>query len=273
MERSVPDSRRIGLIGFGAVGVQLARHLASTGAHGARIVGILVRDPGRYAARATDLDVPIVDRLERLLAESPEVVVEAASHEAFRTYVPELLRRGIDVLAISVGALADSSVHAAVIEAARSGGGRLRIPSGAIAGLDAIGAAALGGLDRVIHEVRKPPIALLSSDEAARVAATGHPRQLFSGSAREVAARFPANANVVAAVALAGLGLDATEARVIADPGVNRNTHQVQVEGSFGRLTIRIENTPSDNPKTGRIVALSLLRAIDNLSAPIVFGP
>ncbi len=87
-----------------------------------------------------------------------------------------------------------------------------------------------------------------------------------------MALRFPANANVVATVALVGLGLDRTTARVIADPGVTRNTHVLLAEGEFGRLEVKIENTPSENPKTGRIVPLSLLRALRNLDAPVIIG-
>ncbi len=265
--------RRVGLIGFGAVGKELARLLAETRDRAElTVVGGLVRHPEHYGSSGAELGGLLVGDLASLLDLQPEVVVEAAGHEAFRTYVPDVLRHGIDVLAISTGALADDSIWEAATAAARQGRARLRIPSGAIAGLDALGAAALGGLDRVVHEVRKPPAALLAPDQAAEVLHGGRARELFAGSAREVALRFPANANVVATVALVGLGLDRTTARVIADPGVTRNTHVLLAEGEFGRLEVKIENTPSENPKTGRIVPLSLLRALRNLDAPVIIG-
>ena len=178
----------------------------------------------------------------------------------------------MEVLALSVGALADAALYETVKAAAERGGSRIRVPSGAIAALDAISAAAVGHLERVTHTVRKPPGALLPPAEAAEVIASGQPRELFAGSGREAALRFPANVNVVAAVSLAGLGLDRTEARVVADPGVTYNTHDVRVEGAFGRLSITIENTPSENPKTGRIVSLSLVRALRAYGEPIIVG-
>lgn len=265
---------RVGLIGLGAAGSGLAELLraARGDAQMPRLVGILVRAPDRYRDVLGRIGCPIVADLGAFLALEPDVVVEAAGHDAVRAYVPDILRRGTDVFAISVGVLADGAVMEAVAEAARLGGSRFRVPSGAVGGLDAIGAAALGGLERLMHTVRKPPGALVPPRTAAEIIQGGEPRELFAGSAREVAIRFPANANVVAAVALVGLGLDRTKARVVADPTVERNTHEIEAEGAFGRLAIRIENTPSKNPKTGRIVPLSILRALRNLEAPIVIG-
>jgi aspartate dehydrogenase len=156
--------------------------------------------------------------------------------------------------------------------AAERGGTRLRVPSGAIAGLDAISSASVGRIEHVIHTVRKPPNALLPEDEAAAVMAGGEPVELYAGSAREAARLFPANVNVVAAVSLAGIGLDRTQARVVADPSVTRNTHEVSVEGHFGKLMVRIENTPSENPKTGRIVALSVVRSLRAYGESVVVG-
>jgi aspartate dehydrogenase len=265
--------RRVGLIGFGAVGSTLTQLIAEgRGGGGLSIVSVLVRHPDRHPPSAASGAVPFVPDVEALLRLKPDVVVEAAGHDAVRIHLPAILRAGIDVLAISVGALAEPAAMDAVTAAARAGRSQLRVPSGAIAGLDAIGAAAIGELERVLHVVRKPPGALLAPEEARSVLAGGRARELFAGSAREAALRFPANANVVAAVALAGLGLDRTEARVMADPRVSRNTHEICAEGTFGRLLVRIENTPSENPKTGRIVPLSLLRALRDLDAAVVIG-
>jgi aspartate dehydrogenase len=177
------------------------------------------------------------------------------------------------VVALSIGVLADAELLAEVERAAASGGSRLRIPSGASAALDAISAAAVGGLDRVVHSVRKPAASLLDADEAAAVVASGEPRVLYVGPARAAAKLFPANVNVVAAVSIAGIGFDRTEVRVIADPSVSHNTHEVEVEGAFGRLHVRIENIPSDeNPKSGRIVPLSLIRVLRAMSERVVAG-
>lgn len=267
--------RRVGLLGYGAVGrevCELVRADTAGAARAAVIVGVLVRDPGRYTEAAAQQQIPFVDRTEALLDVRPDVVVEAVGHAGFREHVPAILTAGVDVLGLSVGALADPDTYAAVTAAAERGGSRLRVASGAIAGLDAISAAAVGRVDRVTHTVRKPPISLLDADEAAALIAEGRPAELFAGPAREAALLFPANVNVIAAVSLAGVGLDRTEARVIADPAVTRNTHEVSVEGAFGRLFVRIENEPSDNPKTGRIVAMSVVRALRSYGEPIVVG-
>jgi aspartate dehydrogenase len=262
----------IGLIGFGAVGRDVFDLVNDGAAGAATVVGVLVRDPSAHRGAGTRRDVPFVDSAAALLALGPTLVVEAAGHDAMRTHVPAILEAGVEVLGISCGAFADPETLERVRAAAERGGTRLRVPSGAIAALDAISAAAVGPIERVTHTVRKPPIGLLPPDEAAAVVASGQPRELFAGPAREAALRFPANVNVVAAVSLAGIGLDRTEARVVADPGVTRNTHDVVVEGAFGRLTVTIENTPSENPKTGVIVPLSLVRAIRAYGESVVVG-
>lgn len=266
-------SPSVALIGYGAVGRRVASLVADGAAGPASLVAVLVRDPTRYGADAAALGVPFVADSAALVTLRPDVVLEAGGHDAFRQHVPGLLAGGIDVIAISVGALADPEVLQAVEVAASVGGSRLRIPSGAIAALDAIAAAAVGGLDSVVHTVRKPPMALLPADDAQAVLAAGQPRVLYEGPARDATRLFPANVNVVAAVSLAGIGLDRTVARVIADPAVTHNTHEVELSGTFGRLFVRIENVPSDeNPRTGRIVLLSLIRTLRAMSERVVVG-
>jgi aspartate dehydrogenase len=263
---------RVGLIGYGAIGRDVHARIVDEPGSPIEIVGVLVREPGRDGRASAGRPVPFVGSVDELLALGPSLVVEAAGHDAFATHVPAILAAGVDVLAISVGALADEAVAEAVRAAATAGHARLRVPSGAIAALDAISAAAVGPIDRVSHTVRKPPASLLPEAEAAEVVRGGVPRELFAGPAREAALRYPANVNVVAAVSLAGIGLDRTEARVVADPSVTRNTHEVVAEGWFGRLSLTMENIPTENPKTGRIVALSLVRALRAHGESIVVG-
>lgn len=262
---------RVGLVGHGAVGRSVAELIASGAAGDAVVVGVLVRDPSRYVRKEPD-GAPFVRSADELIALQPTIVVEAAGHEAIRDHVPRVLEAGIEVLAISVGALADEATVKRLREAATRGRTRLRVVAGAIGGLDAIGAAAMAHIDRVLHIVRKPPAALLAPEDVEACIREGRERVLYAGPAREAALRFPANVNVVAAVSLAGIGLDRTEARVIADPEVSRNTHEVLVEGAFGRLTVKIENVPSSNPKTGVIVPLSIIRALRGAQEPVVIG-
>lgn len=258
---------RVGLIGLGAIGRDVVRISCESYRDRIVFVGALVRDPTRH--RVTDRP-EIVSTVDGLLARDPEVVVEAAGHDALHAHGAAVLRAGVDLFALSSGALADAALFDELASAAQTGGARLRLLAGAIGGLDAIRAAAIGGIDRVTHTTRKPPRALLPADDAAMLSGE---RELYRGSAREGVRRFPENVNVAAAVSLAGLGLDRTELRVIADPHIQRNRHEVIVEGEFGRLEISIENVPSEeNPRTGRIVAMSVVRALLDRRASITLG-
>jgi len=256
---------RVGLIGYGAIGRDVARLLRAQ--DDIQIVGALVADPTRPRDIAAP---PICSDLDSLLAARPHVVVELAGHAALRRFGPPVLQTGIDLLMVSVGALADPDVEQAIYQAASTGSSHAIVVSGAIGALDALAAANVGGLSRVTHTTRKPPGALLDAHAAARL---NEPRELFRGTAREGALRFPESINVAAAVSLAGVGLDRTEVCVIADPAVDRNVHEVIAEGTFGQFRFEIRNVPTeDNPKTGRLVAMSVLHALKSRQAKLVIG-
>jgi aspartate dehydrogenase len=248
-------------------GDQSLRQPLRPGDDGIEFVAALVRDPRKPRPGGAPR---LVTTAEELLAARPEVVVEMGGHTALACHGPTVLRAGVDLLIVSVGALAEPSVEAAIFDAARAGKSQARVVSGAIGALDAIAAAAVGGLERVTHTTRKPARTLLPADEAARL---NRPRELFRGSARQGALLFPESINVAAAVSLAGLGLDRTEVCVIADPSVDRNQHEVVAEGAFGRLRFEIQNVPTpENPRTGRLVAMSLAHALRARRAPLSVG-
>lgn len=258
---------RVSLIGLGAIGTAVAR-LAEAEPDGAiEMVAALVRDPGRERRRP----IPrVVTTLDALLDGRPDVVVEVAGHEALASYGPAVLRAGVDLLIVSVGALAAPGVLDGLLAAAGSSGARVTVATGAIGGLDALAAAAVGGLTRVTHTTRKPARTLLSAADAARLR---EPREVFRGTAREAALAYPENLNVTAAVALSGLGLDRTEVRLVADPSATRNEHEVTAEGAFGWLRFTISNVPTDeNPRTGRIVAMSVINALRRRRSSLVIG-
>lgn len=258
---------RVGLIGLGAIGRRIVELAEDVPDRPIEIVGALVADQDRPRDGVT---FPIVSGVPDLLALAPEVVVEAAGHEALRLHGPAVLQAGCDLLFLGVGAFADPEVERAITEAAIEGGSTARVASGAIGGLDAISAAAVGGITSVTHTTRKPARTLLPAEQAD---ALTEPLEMFRGPAREGALLFPESINVAAAVSLAGIGLDETVVSVIADPAVDRNRHEVEVEGAFGWLKFEIRGIPSeDNPRTGRIVAMSVVRQLLQRNAPLQIG-
>jgi aspartate dehydrogenase len=264
---------RVGLIGFGAIGRRLAQAIAAGEAGHCELGAILVRRPERIDDAAREqIGCMVTGDAADFLATRLDLVVEVAGHDALKAYAEDILRQGKDLLLISVGALADPHFEARLHRAAHDYGQRVYLATGAIAGLDAIAAGAVGGLDSVTHSVRKPPAGLLPPDEIAQAVASGEPRVLYEGPAREAALRFPENVNVAAAISLAGLGLDKTTVRIVADPTVIRNTHEIEARGEFGELRIVLQNIPTENPKTGRLTAMSMIKALRNLTAEVVVG-
>ncbi|HEY8341790.1 MAG TPA: aspartate dehydrogenase [Calditerricola sp.] len=262
----------VGIIGYGAIGRDVARYIAEGKAGRAVLAGVLVR-PGRRAA--TGLDPALVDEdVAAFLARPLDVVVEAAGHDAVRRYATEVLASGRDLIVVSVGALADPALLDAVVRAAETVGRRLVVPSAALAGLDRIAAGATGPLEAVTLTTRKPPRAWVGTPVEAHVplAELSKPVCVFDGSARDAALRFPESVNVAAALSLAGAGFDRTRVRVYVDPTVTENVHELTAVGAFGRLDVTIRNTPSANPKTGVAVAMSVAKVLRNLSEPLVVG-
>lgn len=261
------DPMRVGLIGLGAIGQRVLRIIEDRNLTQIEIVGALVRDPQRPRTRHT---IPLVSDINELIAMHPEVIVEAAGHDALIAHGPAVLRSGCDLLFLGVGAFANPEIETLITNAAIEGGGRARVVSGAIGALDAISAASVGGINRVTHTTRKPARTLLSAEEAAGLTEAV---EIFRGTARKAALLFPESINVAAAVSLAGIGLDATEVCIYADPAVTRNRHEVEVDGEFGWLKFEIQGIPTDeNPKTGRLVAMSVVHQLLLRRAPLMLG-
>lgn len=258
---------RVGLIGLGAIGQSVCKLAAERAPDEMEIVGALVRDAGR--ARPSWAP-PIVGSAQELLGLRPDVVAEAGGHAALAAHGPAVLRGGVDLLMVSIGALADPAVEQEILEAARAGRARARVLSGAIGALDAIAAAAEGNLERVTHITTKPAHTLMEPSEASRLDGA---IEVFRGTAREAALRYPESVNVMAAVSLAGLGMDRTEVRVVADPAATRNQHVVEAEGDFGWLRFEIRNVPSEeNPRTGKLTAMSVFQALHARTRPLGVG-
>ena len=262
----------LGIVGCGAIGRALLR-AGGGGGLGMPVVGVASRSEGAARGFLGGLEaappfLPVEELVERA-----SLVVEAAGGEVVPSLAAAVFGAGKDLMVISIGALLDCPE---IIDAARARGCRLYAPSGAIAGLDGIKSACAGRVDRVEMVSRKPVAALAGApwlvEKGISIAGLREAREVFYGSARDACRGFPSNLNVSAAVSLAGIGADRTMVRIIADPWLTRNCHDIAVEGEFGLLRVQIENIPSENPKTGRLTAMSIIRSIRDLSAPLRVG-
>lgn len=258
---------KIALIGNGAIAKPVAQFCAARGDK-LQIVGAL----GLPADTVSVGNYPLVYTLADLLALKPEIVVECAGHGAVKAYAAPVLAAGLDFIIVSTGSLADAGLWDIVRAAADTSKGRVKLVSGALAGVDALSAAKLAGLTKVTLRSSKPPKAWKGTpaEQSHNLDAVTVPTVIFSGNARQAALTFPKNANVAATVALAGLGFEATVVELVADPGVTQNVHQLAAEGAFGSMTLAIFNNPSpDNPKTSHMAALSIMRLLDNEASAI----
>ena len=264
--------KSIGIVGLGAIGRAILKAVEGDKL-GVRVAGITSRNEktAREFLATIKTPPPYLD-LAQLISES-DLVIEAAGGKIVGELADKVFAAGKDLMVISVGALLD---HPDVIERARRSGRRLFIPSGAIAGLDGIKGAAVGAIDHVTITTRKPPTGLEGApylvERGISLAGLKEEREVFSGTAREGCRGFPANVNVTAAVSLAGVGPDRTRLRIVAVPGLKRNCHDVEVEGDFGRLHIHVENVPSENPRTGKLTALSIIRSIQDAADSVRVG-
>ena len=267
-----PPLLLVSVAGLGAVGEELARRLGR-GVAGIELTAISSadHDKARRTLSLIDVDVPILalDELESV----SDLVVECLPAEFLAPLAEAVLRAGKEIVVLSAGALLR---HPELVELAKQHGGRISVPTGALLGLDAVGAAAEGEIHSVKMTSRKPPGGLAGAPqlEAAGVEPENltEPIKVFSGSAREAAAGFPANLNVAAALAMAGIGPERTLVEVWIDPTITRNIHHIEVKADAADFSMTIENVPSENPRTGRMTALSVISLLRKRRAALAVG-
>ena len=272
---SPPLPVRIGLAGFGNVGQELARRLGAGVIPEARLAAATARDLDRArtnAARFTP--TPEIVPLAELPARA-DIVVECATAESFPEIARTVLTAGKYLIAVSAGGVPNCPE---MMELARAHGGRVRIASGAMPGLDIIRCAAEGGISRVHLRSRIKPDSMAHERY---VLDRGHdfaaqppkgPVKVFEGSAGEAAAAFPRHFNVAVSLSLAGIGFERTSVEIWVDPTIGGAIHHVEIEGEDIALTLESRNRPSPNPRTSRIVAPSIIAAIRALVAPVTVG-
>jgi aspartate dehydrogenase len=264
--------RTVAVAGLGAIGLPLARAL-DNGVDGLRLVAVAARDRAKAQAALTAFRAPphIVNLPD--LAEA-DIVVEATPAAVFERVAMPAIEAGRIFVPSSAGALLPR-MH--LVRLARQTGARIIVPTGALLGLDAVRAAAEGPVESVGIETRKPPNGLAGAPYLEKhgidVMGMVEPTLVFEGNAFDAAAGFPANVNVAAALALAGIGPARTRVAIWADPTLTRNVHTIRVEAAAARFSMTIENVPSEgNPKTGKLTPLSLLACLRGLVAPLKVG-
>jgi len=259
---------KLALIGNGAI-AKLVTQFCAARSDRYTIVGALGLPVDTVSVGAH----PIMQTWDALHRLAPDLVVECAGHGAVKAHGPAVLAAGIDLVVVSTGSLADAALWDTLQAVAARGGAKIKLPAGALPGVDALAAGKLAGIERVTLQSSKPPLAWTGTP-----AETTHDLKsikvatpIFSGTAREAALSFPKNANVAATAALAGIGFEKTTVTLIADPGVTQNVHRLEADGAFGSLRLEIQANPSpDNPKTSHMAALSIMRLLDNETAAVV---
>jgi aspartate dehydrogenase len=264
---------RVAIAGLGAIGQSLAQTLAAGKVPGVQLVAVSAKNHEKagvfVATLAHSVPVLTLEQLEPVA----DVVVECAPAALLSDIITPFLKAGKQAIVLSVGALLFND-HLREVAAAH--GGTIMVPTGALIGLDAVIAAAEGQIHEVRMVTRKPPAGLKGAPHLVEhnisVDGLTEPLKVFEGNARDAAKGFPANLNVVVALALAGVGPEKTLLEIWADPTVTRNTHTIHVDSDSARFTMTIENIPSENPKTGRIVAQSVVAMLRKMQGSLRVG-
>lgn len=264
---------RIAIGGLGAIGKALARRLTDGSVPGVVLAAVSAKnqEKAREFIHTLPHAVPVLELSQ--LEPVADIVVECAPAAILGDVIGPFLRARKKAIVLSVGAIL---FRPDLIELARQSGGTILVPTGALIGLDAVVAAAEGEIHSVQMVTRKPPNGLAGApyliEHGISMEGLTEPLKVFTGNAKEAAKGFPANLNVVVALALAGIGPDRTMLEIWADPTVVRNTHTITVDSDSARFTMTMENIPSENPKTGRIVAQSVTALLRKMTSSFVVG-
>lgn len=263
---------RVAVAGLGAIGISVVEAL-DRGIHGCELSAVAARDLKKAGDRVSRLRRPVpvvtIDEIEPLA----DIVVECAPAHLLPRIARPFLGVGKTAVVLSVSALL---TNRELVDLARDNDGQIVVPSGALLGLDAVTAAAEGNIHSVRMITRKPVRGLTGApylvEHNIEINDITEPLRVFEGSAREAAVGFPANLNVAAALSLAGIGPDRTTIEIWADPKLKRNTHRIEVDSDSASFAMSIDNIPTDNPKTGRITALSVISYLRKIRAPLRIG-
>lgn len=240
--------RKVGIIGCGAIGTIIA------GAVEGRIINcdeLILYDHNIVKAeklkKSLHVPVTVVESLDEMIKLKPTVIVEAASQQAVRAYINKILTENIELIVMSVGGLLDLNIKS----------NKIHIPSGAIGGLDAISGAALAGIDEILLTTRKNPRALDMDNREEKL--------VYEGNAQEAVRLFPREMNVAATLALTAQS-EKVKVRIVSDPKVDRNVHEIKIKWKYGDMLLKFANDPHpENPKTSALAAWSAIKLLKEI--------
>lgn len=259
-------NNKIGILGFGAIGEEIYKKISKKIINGYRVIGVFSEDiefkklPKKIKCKSFD----------ELLKKKPSIIIEAASTEACKNYAERILKNKIDFVCLSVCSFADRNFFKRISSLVKKIKNKIYIPTGAIAGIDAISSASLSKELKYVKLIqRKPPKALLSNSKLKKIKKE---TILLKSTARIACKKFPRNSNIAATLAICGLGFDKTKVIVVADPKVNKNIAEVEALGKFGKLKVILQNNPSSNPRTSRLTAMSIILSLNKRKCSFLSG-
>ena len=266
---------RFGIIGCGAMGWTIAKAFDSGQINGL-LVGVFDEDAKKADALSEMLKSrPPPHKSFKSLLKVSDFIIEAASQEAVRSYAVDVVKADKNILIMSVGALLDRKLQDELTTQAEWHQASIYLPSGALAGVDAVLAGACGRIDEIILTSTKPPNGFngVGYVEKTCIDLKGlkEATVLYEGMASEAVRLFPKNINVSAVLSLAS-GHD-VRVRIVADPKTDRNIHEVKVRGSFGEITCVTSNVPSPtNPKTSYLACLAAIAVLKKVTGSVKIG-
>jgi aspartate dehydrogenase len=265
--------KNVGIIGFGAIGYQIARSIDSSSLSLARLSFVLDSSLSRLeVTKSLVNEKPKTFSDPDLLFESEsymntQIIVESASKAAVRDYAKRILIDGKYLIIFSVGELVDQKFLRELESEAMKHSGVIHIPTGAIAGLDAI-KSVRNNLEEVTISTTKNPRSLAGAPyfdiyKNIHLQELKESTILYEGDVSKAVELFPSNVNVFAALTLAAGNITKIKVRIIADPNIRVNRHQIDVRGGFGNLQVITNNIPhTENPRTSQLAVFSAVETV-----------
>jgi aspartate dehydrogenase len=268
---------KIGVVGCGTIGTDICKAI-DDGFVDVELYAIYDRNKRHISNLKSVLkntEPQVLDIVE--MVKHVDLVVECASQRAVYEVVPAALHARCDLMIMSVGALVDETLRNMVFNLAKQYECKVYLPSGAITGLDGLKSAATAKIYSVTLTTQKPPHSLAGAPYIIQnnidIERITSKKTLFEGTANEAVKAFPTNVNVAATLSLAGIGFGKTKVKIVANPALTRNVHEISVEGEFGKFTTRVENAPSPtNPKTSYLASLSAISTLKKIASPVQVG-